>query len=326
MKPIKRQKKHAALLICVIVSALLCTLWSLFMKPSLYAEYTVDYKTPSLVLMLHGIRDGVYPWDAFEGEKNLVSERLADISSDITEKFGKPDDEKVPTSEPAPVETSEIPSELPSEIEPEVIPEYKPREFTTVDDNYFTDALFIGDSRMAGLSEYCEPLYSRADFYVKRSMTIYQLLEGKEIKFGEEKKTLWEVLDEKQYGKIYIQVGINEIGTGNPEYFLRAYSQVISQISERQPDALIFVNSIMHVTNKKSKSDKLYNNANINERNAVLETLADNYQVFYIDINENIDDENGGMKQEYSYDEIHLLGSCYEPFHRSLLSHGIIKE
>lgn len=323
----KKQKKHAALLILIIASALLCSVWSILMRSSLYEDYDIDLKkTPSLVLMLNGIRDGVYPWNAFDNAPDSIFERLADRFGSAFER-----NETTPAN-PAGVSVDPdrvVTSEGPSEIVPDPVPvepvEVTPLEFTTVDDNYFNDALFIGDSRMAGLSEYCEPLYSRADFYVKRSLTVYQLLDGKEVKFNKENKTLWEVLDEKQYGKIYIQVGINEIGTGNPEYFSIAYSQLISQISERQPGAVIFITGIMHVTDKKSKSDKLYNNPNINERNAVLEPLADNINVFYIDINENIDDENGGMRQDYSYDEIHLLGSCYEPFHRTLLTHGIVK-
>ena len=309
MKQRKKTPKHAALLILIIISALLCTAWSLLMRSSLYADYDIDLKqTPSLVLMMNGIREGVYPWDAkFEiPEGSFLDKTVAETPS-------------------------EIPSEIPSEPDSGLVPEpmepisLEPLEFTTVDDTYFEDALFIGDSRMVGLSEYCEPIYSRADFYVKRSMTIYQLLDGKEVKFNKENKTLWEVLDEKQYGKIYIQVGINEIGTGTPEYFQNAYSQVLTEISVRQPNAIIFVNSIMHVTAKKSRKDKLYNNPNINARNAVLEPFADNIHIFYIDVNENIDDANGGMRQDYSYDDIHLLGSCYEPFHRTLLTHGIVK-
>ena len=332
MKQRKKTPKHAALLILIIISALLCTAWSLLMRSSLYADYDIDLKqTPSLVLMMNGIREGVYPWDAkFEIPEGSFLNQAKDR---IQAFFDKDQGNTTQTGVDKTVaETpSEIPSEIPSEPDSGLVPEpmepisLEPLEFTTVDDTYFDDALFIGDSRMVGLSEYCEPIYSRADFYVKRSMTIYQLLDGKEVKFNKENKTLWEVLDEKQYGKIYIQVGINEIGTGTPEYFQNAYSQVLTEISVRQPNAIIFVNSIMHVTDKMSRKDKLYNNPNINARNAVLEPFADNIHIFYIDVNENIDDANGGMRQDYSYDDIHLLGSCYEPFHRTLLTHGIVK-
>ncbi len=199
-----------------------------------------------------------------------------------------------------------------------------PRSFTDVSDDYFTDALFVGDSRMVGLSEYCEPLDTRADFYVKKALTIYNLADGKAIKsFDGTQKTLWQVLDEKQYGKIYLMVGINEIGVGNSEYFKDAYADVVNRIREAQPDALIFINSIMHVSGAKSNSDSLYNNTNINARNAAIATLADNKTIFYLDINEAVDDENGNLRADITFDDVHLKGSSYEPWHEYLLSHGI---
>ena len=193
-----------------------------------------------------------------------------------------------------------------------------------VDDDYFNDALFVGDSRMVGLSEYCEPLDTRADFYVKKALTIYNLLDGKPIRsFDGTQKSLWEVLDEKQYGKIYIMVGINEIGVGNSEYFKDAYEQVVDRIREVQPDALIFINSIMHVSQAKSDTDNLYNNTNINARNDAIASLADNIHIYYLNINEAVDDENGALRSDITFDDIHLKGSCYEPWHEYLLAHGV---
>lgn len=206
----------------------------------------------------------------------------------------------------------------------EDIEDNTPKSYVPVDDDYFTDALFVGDSRMDGLSQYCEPLDTRADFYVKRALTIYNLRDGKPIKsFDGTQKTLWEVLDAKQYGKIYIMVGINEIGVGNSEYFKDAYAEVVDRIREVQPDALIFINSIMHVSQSKSDNDSLYNNTNINARNDAIATLADNIHIFYLNVNEAVDDENGALKSDITFDDIHLKGSCYEPWHEYLLSHGI---
>ena len=199
-----------------------------------------------------------------------------------------------------------------------------PLAFTDVDDEYFNDALFVGDSRMVGLSQYCEEIDSRADFYVKKALTIYNLLDGKAIEsFDKTQKTLWEVLSEKQYGKIYIMVGINEIGTGTPAYFADAYSQVVDRIHSIQPDAFIYINAIMHVTGSKSSADPLYNNENINARNEAIKPLADNIHIFYMDVNEAVDDENGDLRADLSFDDVHLKGSRYGPWYEYLLSHGI---
>ncbi len=118
-------------------------------------------------------------------------------------------------------------------------------------------------------------------------------------------------------------VGINEIGVGNSEYFKDAYEQVVDRIREVQPDALIFINSIMHVSQAKSDTDSLYNNTNINARNDAIASLADNIHIYYLNINEAVDDENGALRSDITFDDIHLKGSCYEPWHEYLLAHGV---
>lgn len=41
-----------------------------------------------------------------------------------------------------------------------------------------------------------------------------------------------QILQEKHYGKIYIMLGMNELGYGNTPMYLKQYLQVIQQIKE----------------------------------------------------------------------------------------------
>ncbi|MBE5826840.1 MAG: acylhydrolase [Butyrivibrio sp.] len=198
-------------------------------------------------------------------------------------------------------------------------------EFTDVDDDYFTDALFIGDSRTVGLSEYCEALDTRATFYAKVSLTIYDCMSKEFIKTDDGKINVETALEQQQFGKIYIMLGINEIGTGNAEYFKEAYSGVIDRIRELQPDAIIYIQGIMHVTEDKSSKDKYFTNENINERNEAISQLANNRDIFYLDMNEVVDDGNGNLDRSLSFDDVHLKASSYERWHEFLLHNGIIR-
>ncbi len=198
-------------------------------------------------------------------------------------------------------------------------------EFTEVDDDYFCDALFIGDSRTVGLSEYCEALDERATFYSKISLTIFDVMDKKFIKTDDGKISIEEALSKEQYGKIYMMLGLNEIGTGNTEYFKNAYAEVLGRIRELQPDAIIYIQGIMHVSGKKSDSEKYFNNDYINERNAAIAELADSKDVFYIDMNEAVDDEDGNLMEELSFDEVHLKASAYERWHEFLLHNAIVR-
>ncbi|MBD5545953.1 MAG: acylhydrolase [Lachnospiraceae bacterium] len=191
-------------------------------------------------------------------------------------------------------------------------------EFSTVDESYFDDALFIGDSRTVGLRNYTD-LSEHADFYCETSLTIYKVLEENFDNQG----TVEEALENHDYGKIYLMVGINELGRGTTEDFMAEYTRVVDRLHELEPEAKIFVQGVMRVSGEKSSSDAIFNNSNINARNNAIATLADNDQFFYIDVNEAVCDEEGNLISEYTFDQIHLLGAYYDLWKQFLLVHGV---
>ncbi len=190
--------------------------------------------------------------------------------------------------------------------------------FETVTEDYFDDALFIGDSRTVGLRDYTD-LAEHADFYCETSLTIYKVLEES----FKGKGTILEALSKKNYGKIYLMVGVNELGRGTTEDFMAKYTEVVDTLHELCPDAKIMIQGIMHVSEKKSSSDAIFNNSNINARNNAIATLADNVHFFYIDMNEAVCDENGNLNAEYTHDQIHLLGMYNDLWKQFLLEHGV---
>ncbi len=191
-------------------------------------------------------------------------------------------------------------------------------EFATVDESYFDDALFIGDSRTVGLRDYTD-LSEHADFYCETSLTIYKALTQK----FKGKGTVEEALLKNTYGKIYIMVGVNELGQGTTENFMEEYTKVVDRIHELAPEAKIFIQGIMRVTGKKHNSDAIFNNNNINARNNAIATLADNEQFFYIDVNEVICDEEGNLNPEYTHDQLHLLGMYNDLWKEFLMTKGV---
>lgn len=193
--------------------------------------------------------------------------------------------------------------------------------FTVVSEDYFDDALFIGDSRTVGLSEYSG--WKKPAFYSDIGLTIYDVFDKKIAKVDGKLMTIKDALHKKSFGKIYIMLGINEMGTGNAKTFTKAYKDVVEQIKTLQPDAIIYVEAIMNVTKEKSDHDPIFNNTNIGKRNKHLATLADNKQVFYIDVNEAITDSTGGIPAKYTFDNIHLKAAYYKLWTDFLLQHGV---
>lgn len=193
-------------------------------------------------------------------------------------------------------------------------------DFTTVDESYFDDALFIGDSRIVGLRDYTD-LTEHADFMCETSLTIYKVL-GENL---DKKGTVENALSNKDYGKIYITVGINELGRGKTEDYLKQYKEVVRTIRELSPNSIIYVQGVMKVSATKNESDVIFNNSNINARNNAIATLADNKHIFYIDVNEVVCDEEGNLKAEYTFDSIHVLGSYNQLIQQFLMEHGVVK-
>ena len=116
------------------------------------------------------------------------------------------------------------------------------------------------------------------------------------------------------------------MGTGTAESFFEAYARAVYKIRELQPDAIIFVQGIMRVAGQKNASDPVFNNTNINIRNVEIATLANGKDIFYIDVNEAVCDENGNLYADWTFDQIHLKAKYYQVWENFLMEHGIVKK
>ena len=170
------------------------------------------------------------------------------------------------------------------------------------------DALFIGDSRTVGLMEYAG--IDGADYFCTVGMSVYNIHKNSVSVPNIGKVTLTELLNGKKYGKIYIMLGINEVGYKFSST-VEKYSELIEFIKDKQPNAVIFIQANLHVSKSRSDSDKVVNNTAINGLNAELAKLADGKSLFYLDANILFDDEAGGLSADKSGDSTHLYAKYY---------------
>ena len=177
----------------------------------------------------------------------------------------------------------------------------QPDIFVESDYSYFDDALFIGDSRTVGIMEYGE--FKNSDFFCSEGLATDKInqttINGKSFD---------QFIDAKQYGKIYVMLGINEVGNDH-EYVLTSYRAIIEKLKVHQPDAIIYIQANLHVS--ASAETNVINNAGIDDLNRGMAALADNKRVFYIDINELYDDENGYFNASFTHDGVHPMGMYY---------------
>ena len=203
-----------------------------------------------------------------------------------------------PSPDPAP---EPDPEPLP-EPDPEPQPPAKP-------ENPFENALFIGDSRTVGIAKYSG--ITEADFFCTTGMDVYSVRK-KESSIGDwEKGTLLEdILTDHQYDRIFIMLGINELGY-NLEWTSGAYGDLLNWIRGLQPDAYLIVQANLHVGKKRSDTDKVINNPRICQLNDYLAAYADGSTVFYLDVNPIFCDEDGNLISSYTFDDTHPYGKYY---------------
>jgi hypothetical protein len=276
---------------------------------------------------MQGLKDGATPFTFFERmNRHYPGAAMMDvIDITATEEFG--------------VEMADIQASLWRDVvdplatpgaEMETVQEVEETEpvvksFTTVGEDYFNDALFIGDSRTVGLSLYSG--WDNATYYVQTGLTIWTIFDKPivEVPDSKQKITIREALsqDPARFRKIYLQVGVNELGRGTVDTFFEEYTKVVKELHELQPYALVFVQGIIHFSKEKAASSNIFNNTNINIRNANIATLADDISTFYIDVNEVISDGEGNLIASYTFDGIHLKAEYIQIWKDYLLAHGI---
>lgn len=207
--------------------------------------------------------------------------------------------------------------------------EERPKEpvYETVEDDYFADAVFIGDSRTVGMYEY-GGLEETAAFYASTGLTVYKLFDSAIVTApGQKKKiTVEEALQQNSFRKIYLMIGINEMGTGTVETFAEKYQEVINRLLELQPDAILYIQGIMKVTTERSNQGDYITNEGIDARNEAISQMADNERIFYLDVNPEICDETGGMTAGYTFDGVHLKAQYVEIWKDFLKSHAVVQE
>lgn len=170
------------------------------------------------------------------------------------------------------------------------------------------DALFIGDSRTVGLCEYSE--IPGADFFADVGMNVFNIYKKTVSVPTVGKLTLTQLLTNKKYGKIYIMLGINEIGYPF-DSLIAKYKELLDFVSEKQPGAEIFIQANLHVTKARSDKDKVINNPAINKLNEKLKTFADGKHIYYLDANTLFDDANGNLSADKTGDSAHPYGKYY---------------
>lgn len=170
---------------------------------------------------------------------------------------------------------------------------------------YYQDTAFIGDSRTQGLQ--LNAGIRSPKFFAGRGLNVKNALTDKVVR-GEngDSLTVIEALEGKEYKKIYISFGINELGWTYPDIFIERYKTLVDEVKKKQEKAEIVVYGILPVTKSKSDKDKIFNMKNVKKFNKLIKQMAKDINITYVDLSAAVKDETGFLPEGVTPDGIHM--------------------
>lgn len=173
----------------------------------------------------------------------------------------------------------------------------------------FQNSLFIGNSITDGIARY--GIVPGATVYAKNGLTVTNALTEPVVTSGSGRITVEQALQNRQFDRIYLMFGMNELGFGSEEQFVTRYSKLIDRLWALQPSATIYVQSILPVTAERSQKDSTFSNPKLQHFNELIRQMCAEKQALFLDAHSALCDESGALPGEYSSDGIHITKEAY---------------
>lgn len=220
-----------------------------------------------------------------------------------------------PTPSPTPtaaVTPGPAPTDEPTPT-PEPVPTAAPVQ---LNDAYFDNALFIGDSIMEGIRQYVaknrsvEPTLSDARFLTSvAGVSIAGLAQnGMGFHYQGADQSLQQILTQTAPARIFLMLGLNDLAAADPDIagIISNYGKLISQIREAVPGAEVIV-----MTNPPKlasgwlpdyTANRNFNNALIADFVDALIQMCGDRGIPYADTHQALQDGNGALPDDYCRD------------------------
>lgn len=227
-------------------------------------------------------------------QENQEEETEGTSESESQKPENTPETEVNPVPNPTPTPTP-TPNPQPS----------NPGEMITLQPN-----LMIGDSRTVGLSYYSKA--TDVTYFAFEGMGSRSLLTNpKKLEVaGLGEVTFEELITKVKFERIYIMLGINEV-EDTAGSILKRHKDAVDLIHSIQPEAKVIIMANIHVSDEFQTQKPVFKNTTLDNINSTLATMANGYNVFYLDGNELFDDENGNLSTAYTGDGCHLKAVHY---------------
>lgn len=195
-----------------------------------------------------------------------------------------------------------------------------------VSDDYFRDALFIGDSVTQGFGWYADYKdWMRVCAYKGvNPQQILQNMVGRRPD-GVTQIEMWDDINVQQdVANIYILFGANALLQQSDEAFLKYYGDLLDRLRARFPDVPVYVQSITPTTLEYGQKKPALARDHLRVVNESVAQLARSRGMYYVDLWEALADADGYLRADLSGDGLHLHdGDKYRPWLDYLATHTV---
>ena len=290
MRALRRRRIKKQLKVCLffLLTCLLVTYFTTLARVEAHTQYT-----------LSGV---VNPCELLAAPISELEETTDDTAADTADDFSASDDDADDTaasydySKPVPV-------------------------CDMVGDDYFDDAVFIGDSRTEGMILNTGLWNTTA--YVYKGLMVNTVFTKPVVNINGEKIPVMDALKSTNFSKVYIMLGINETGWAYSPVFQEKYKDIIDAVQEINPDAFIYIQGIIPVSDKVSSEHPYITNSKIAEYNRLLQELAEEKEVYFIDTKNAVMSTNGALPEDAATDGIHLVNEYCQKWLDYLKTHTV---
>lgn len=194
-----------------------------------------------------------------------------------------------------------------------------------VTEDYFSDALFLGDSLTQALAGYRYPdgVKELASVCAYKGITPQMILS--DVKMENVDGAIVQVQDEireKNPSKIYLQMGENAMAGMQDQKLVESYASLVDWLQEIFPQTPVFIQTMPPVTKTVATENVLMTNARIRKVNGMLAKLSQEKHCYFLDLYHALCDEEGNLPYGIAREDgIHLKEAGTKRWIRYLTEH-----
>ncbi len=182
------------------------------------------------------------------------------------------------------------------------------------DKSFFNDAVFIGDSVSVKLAAYHKSTkcFGTGQVYAATSLSAANALweiSSKSVhpKYNGNKTLVEDCVRYSGAKKVFIMLGMNDIGIYSFDDSINNYKTLISRIKAKSPNVDIYIQSMTPMTAISTRADSRLNNTNIKLYNQRLKQMCEEMSWHYLDVASALYDSTGTyLTEQYCSDPVYM--------------------